>query len=97
MMSRNDAGKRSGVTGSIYRFSLHPSVVERVGGEPRRGAAPADTLQPRWSILELRVGRPGRWCISNASGGYVDAPEVWQWPSVVTCSGAADTSSEAGD
>lgn len=74
------------VSGSVYRFDLDANTVERVGGEPRRGAAPADKLQPLRSIIELHVGHPGRWWMRNMSGGYLDPSEVWQWSSIVTCS-----------
>lgn len=96
MMSGADGGQRSELTdpdigvwlvttasGSTYRFDLDASTVERVGGESRRSAAPADILQPLRSIIELHVGRPGRCWMRNTSGGYVDPSEVWQWSSIV--------------
>lgn len=84
-------------SGSIYRFDLDASTVERVGGEPRRSAAPADSLQPLRSIIELRVGRPGRWWMRNLSGGYLDPSEVWQCSSVVTGVKAEGATTGAGD
>lgn len=70
-------------SGSHYRFDLDTRTVERVGGEPRPQAAPADSLQPLRGIIEVRVGRPGRWWMRNLSGGYADPAEVWQWSSTV--------------
>ncbi|QNE35875.1 hypothetical protein [Leifsonia shinshuensis] len=70
-------------SGSAYRFDLDARTIERVAGEPRRPAAPADSLQSLRAIIELRVGLPGRWWMRNRSGGYVDPDQVWQWSSVV--------------
>lgn len=84
-------------SGSLYRFDLDANTVERVGGEPRPPAAPADTLQPLRSIVELRVGRPGRWWMRNLTGGYTDPLELWQWSSVVKSIEKSDCPTKAGD
>ncbi|WP_157480017.1 hypothetical protein [Leifsonia sp. Root227] len=85
-------------SGSVYRFDLDMRTVERVGGEPRLHAAPADTLQPLRSIVTVRVGQPGRWWMRNLSGGYTDASEVWQWSSVVVgIKRCQDAGTAAGD
>ena len=76
-------------SGSVYRFDLDTRTVERVGGEPRRPVAPADTAQPLRGIIELKVGRPGRWWMRNLSGGYVDPDQIWQSSSVVVSIEAA--------
>lgn len=83
-------------SGSVYRFDFDASTVERVGGEPRPSAAPANVLQPLRSIVEVRVGRPGRWWMRNTSGGYLDPAEVWQWSSIVTCIEAEGVCGHAG-
>lgn len=76
-------------TESTYRFDLDTGTVERVGGEPRRSAAPADVLQPLRGIIEVRVGRPGRWWMRNLSGAYACPGEVWQSSSTVASIEAA--------
>ncbi|GAA2056731.1 hypothetical protein [Leifsonia soli] len=70
-------------SGSIYRFDLDANTVERVGGEPRRPTAPADSLQSLRSLIEVRVGRPGRWWMRNTTGGFTNPSELWQWSSVI--------------
>lgn len=70
------------ISGSIYRFDLDARTVVRIGGETRPVTAPADTLQPLRGLIEVRVGRPGRWWM-RGTGGYTDPDQVWQWSSVV--------------
>lgn len=73
----------STTSGSTYRFDLDTRTVERVGGEPRRQAAPADSLQPLRGLIEVRVGRPARFWVRNTSGGFTDPSEIWQYTSTV--------------
>lgn len=70
-------------SGSVYRFDMVARTVERVGGGQRPPAAPADSLQPLRSIIEVRLGRPARFWLRNTSGGLTDPSEIWQHTSVV--------------
>lgn len=71
-LTDDDSGKWRVTTtsGSVYRLDLDTKTVERVGGEPRPPAAPADTSPPLRSIVALRVGQPRRWWMRNLTGGY---------------------------
>lgn len=68
--------------GSTYRFDLDARTVERIGGDARPPAGPADTLQSLRGLIEVGVGRPGRWWMRGV-GGYTDPDQVWQSSSVV--------------
>ena len=81
------------ISGSIYRFDLDARTIERVGGGSRPPAGPADSLQHLRGLIEVRVGRPGRWWM-RGTGGYTDPDQVWQWSSVVV-SIQPDTGKEA--
>ena len=72
------------ISGSTYLFDLDENTVERVGGAPRAAAAPSDSLQSLRGIINLRVGERGQWWVRNATGGYTNPDEIWQWSSEVT-------------